>query len=192
MRRTTLAATLAAGLLALTACTEPPAARSASTTPPPSSTSPTSSPTPEPTTPTPRAFGSVYAWESTADGVSGTTAVLGYKQGVRSVGSAAEESGTPGYVWAAVELKVCSTKGTFLGSTEPWTLSYADGARIEPSSTTYDDFPKPEFPFETKLTTGKCVRGNLVFPVPGNSRPQTIVYAPQGLDIPEEWTVPAK
>ncbi|MEU6879565.1 hypothetical protein [Streptomyces sp. NPDC046712] len=118
------------------------------------------------------------------------TTVLGYKQGIRSAGSAAEDFGTPGYVWAAVELKVCSTKGTFLGSTEPWTLSYADGARVEPSSTTYDDFPKPEFPYETKLAPGKCVRGNLVFAVPGNSRPQTVVYAPQGLDIPEEWAVP--
>lgn len=191
--RTRIAVALTTGLLlSLTACSnqtdpKPPAPTPTAAAPTPSET-PSSEPAPEP----PRSLGSAYEWEATDGSVSGTSAVLGYSQGFKSAVSAAEETGTPGYIWAAAELKVCSTKGTFLSTTTPWTLSYDDGARIEPSSSTWDDFPKPEFPFETKLTSGKCVRGKLVYPVPGDSRPATVVYAPEGLDTPVEWTVPAK
>lgn len=139
------------------------------------------------------AFGETWEWETTEEALEelqGAVTVLGYKQDVKAVVSADEEFGTDGYVWAALELKTCSVKGTFPATTEPWTLSYEDGTRIEPSSTTYDSFPRPEFPFETKLTTGKCVRGHVVYPVPGDQRPVTVVYAPYGLDTPTEWTVP--
>ncbi|GHF76975.1 hypothetical protein ACFFSH_38355 [Streptomyces filamentosus] len=148
--------------------------------------------TTEPSTSGPLALGTTHTWEDTENGIRGTSAVLSYQQGIKSVGSAAEHSGTPGYVWAALELKVCSVKGLFAATTTPWTLSYADGARVEPSSGTWADFPKPQFPIETKLTPGKCVRGKVVYPVPGNSRPQTVVYAPDGFDVPVEWAVPTK
>jgi hypothetical protein len=90
------------------------------------------------------------------------------------------------------ELKTCSVIGSFLATTEPWTLAYEDGTRIEPSSSTWDDFPKPEYPFETKLTPGRCVRGKLVFPVPENDWPHTVVYAPYGIDTPQECAVPTE
>lgn len=191
--RTTAAALIAAGLLAtLTACgTEPePAAKAADK---PTAAASTPSATPSTVSPTPAApygFGATWEFESTTDNIAGAVTVLDYKQGIKSVGSAAEEAGTSGYEWAYLELKTCSITGTFTASTEPWTLAYEDGARVEPSSTTYGDFPKPEFPFETTLTEGKCVRGKLVFPVPGKDWPETVVYAPAGLDIPQEWAVP--
>ncbi|MFE7804005.1 hypothetical protein ACFU51_04925 [Streptomyces sp. NPDC057430] len=191
MRTRTTAVAVSVGLLlTVTACgstSESPEAATTTVLPPAATTS-----TPEPTTPPApeaMAMGSTLKWDE--GDISGTSAALSYKQGIKSVGSAAEETGEPDYVWAALELKVCSTKGTFSATTFPWTLAYADGARIEPSSSTWDDFPKPEFPLETKLTAGKCVRGKVVYPVPGNSRPETIVYAPDGVD-PVEWTVPAK
>ncbi|OEJ36288.1 hypothetical protein BGK72_38670 [Streptomyces agglomeratus] len=140
-------------------------------------------------------MGDSWEFEGTDDEgaeVLGAVTVVGYKQGISSVGSAAEESGTSGYVWAALELKTCSEQGSFWASVTPWTLSYEDGTRIDPSSTTYDDFPKPEYPFETKLTEGKCVRGKVVFPVPGDQRPETVVYAPESIDTPREWAVPSK
>ena len=130
-------------------------------------------------------------WQFTADdGISGSITVIDYKQGIKSVGDAAEEGAT-GYQWAYVELKTCSTTGTFTVDVTPWTLAYEDGSRVEPSSTTYGDFPKPEYPFETTLTAGRCVRGKLVFSVPGgNTVPQNVVYAPPGIDVPQEWAVP--
>ncbi|MFD9047671.1 DUF4352 domain-containing protein [Streptomyces zaomyceticus] len=192
--RTATTALASALLLGLTACgttpePERPAAAPQATTTETTSASPTA--TPEATTATPMRLGVTHTWEDTDAGVSGTSVALSYQQGFKSAGSAAEETGTPGYVWAALELKVCSTKGTFAATTSPWTLAYADGARVEPSGSTWDDFPKPEFPVETTLTPGKCVRGKVVYPVPGGSRPETIVYAP-GSMTPVEWAAPAK
>ncbi|MCX5584269.1 DUF4352 domain-containing protein [Streptomyces erythrochromogenes] len=133
--------------------------------------------------------GHTWGFEGTLDDgpVVGNVTVLGYRHKLRSVGSAADESGTPGYVWAALDVKVCSDTGTFLVTDQPWTLTYADGARIDSSSTKYGDFPKPEFPFETTLTSGKCVKGNIVFAVPESPRPATAAYAPDGLATPREW-----
>ncbi|MER8197059.1 hypothetical protein ABTY00_24215 [Streptomyces microflavus] len=191
--RTTTAALIAAALLALTACgTEPEPAAPAAGPEPTTEAAETPTADPTPAAPVTLDMGSTWEFESTTDDIEGAVTVLSYKQGVKSVGSAAEESGTPGYEWAYVDMKTCSTRGTFPATTEPWTLAYEDGSRVDPSSTTYDDFPKPEFPFETTLTDGKCVRGKLVFPVPGDQRPATVVYAPTGLDVPQEWAVPAK
>lgn len=195
MRTRHLAAATSAALLVLTACggrDAPKAETSSTPTVAPSTTEPDAEPSPTPVIVL--KFGEPWAFEGTTDGdaIEGSETVLSYKQGVHSVVTADEEGGTSGYEWAALELKTCSTKGSFTASNSPWTLSYEDGTRIEPSSSTYDDFPKPEYPFETKLTEGKCVRGKVVFAVPGNSRPTTVVYAPYELDTPQEWTVPAK
>ncbi|MFE2185683.1 hypothetical protein [Streptomyces sp. NPDC059455] len=57
---------------------------------------------------------------------------------------------------------------------------------------TYDDFPRPEFPIDATLTDGRCVKGKIVFPVPGRTRPGTIVYTAGSLGTPQEWTVPAE
>ncbi|MFF4060577.1 hypothetical protein ACFYZ8_36205 [Streptomyces sp. NPDC001668] len=120
----------------------------------------------------------------------GTLTVLGYKQGFASVGSASEEAGEAGYVWAYAELKLCGTRGSYTDNTSSWTLYYGDGSRINPSGTTYGDFPKPEFPFEVMVTAGKCARGKLAFTVPAAKRPESVLYQPDGLEEPREWTVP--
>ncbi|MEN8655020.1 hypothetical protein ABCR94_31650 [Streptomyces sp. 21So2-11] len=195
--RTRSTAVLAALLLAaLTACggVDKPEAKSSST-PSAADASEAAEPEPSPTQQTIFEFGDAWEFESTEEfeeAIAGAVTVFDYKQGVRSVGSAAEEVDNKDYVWAYVEIKTCSTKGNFTATTEPWTLAYGDGTRIEPSSSTWDDFPKPEYPLETKLTVGKCVRGKLVFPVPGSNRPNSVVYAPAELEVPREWTVPAK
>jgi hypothetical protein len=194
---------MAAGLTAAalittcaTACGDDPASEAKpSTTPAPATSSePTPEPEPTPTREPILKMDTSWGFEGTEDGadIEGEVTVLDYKQGIKSVAAADEEANADGYEWAYVELKTCSTAGSFLASTEPWTLFYEDGTRIEPSSTTYDDFPKPEYPFETQLTTGKCVRGKLVFAVPGDAWPHTVVYAPYGLDTPQEWAVPTE
>jgi hypothetical protein len=191
--RTTILALLLAATATMTAgcgsTDDADAKPSASPEPTEVSSEPTPEPEPTPTRQPTLKMGTEWQFEG-SDGVQGSVTVIDYKQGFESVGDAAEE-GAPGYQWAYVELKTCSISGTFPATTTPWTLSYEDGSRIEPSSTTYGDFPKPEFPFETTLTDGKCVRGKLVFSVPGgDTRPQNVVYAPVGLDVPQEWAVP--
>lgn len=181
------AAAIAAGLLVtLTAC----GSNDGSTKAPTNSGTAKETPAPQPTaaSPSPAAaalakIGTVRKFNDPAtaeyDATAGSVAVLAYEQPVKSVGSAAEESGAKGYVWAALEVKVCSTLGEFTTSSQPWTLAYADGARIEPSSTTYDDFPKPEYVDDAALAPGDCSRGKIVFPVPGNQRPAKAIYAPE-------------
>ncbi|MFI1171514.1 hypothetical protein [Streptomyces melanogenes] len=180
-------------LAALTACSGTKSPNDdASTSPTTSSTeaqpTPESAPTPQPAL----AMGREWAFESVTDGIQGVVTVIDYKQGIRSVASAEQDAGSPGYEWAYLELKTCSTSGSFSATTDPWTLAYEDGSRFEASSTTYDDFPKPEYPAETRLTTGKCVRGKLVFAVPGKDWPSTVVYSPTGLKIPQEWQIPTE
>ncbi|MEU9924542.1 hypothetical protein AB0H51_25180 [Streptomyces griseoluteus] len=111
------------------------------------------------------------------DPTAGTVTVLSYQQPVRASVTAAEEIGTKGYVWAALEVKVCSTKGEFVTSSQPWTLAYDDGARVEPSSSTYDDFPKPEYVEDADVSPGDCSRGKIVYPVPGDKWPAKAIYA---------------
>jgi hypothetical protein len=194
--RTTAAALLATVLAAgLTACGSSPKPEKPAATPTSQAATEQPSETPTPTPEQPKTLGEAWEWESD-DGLSGSTTALSYKQGFHSVVSADEEFGTDGYVWAALEVKVCNDAT----SSEPisvsnvyWTLAYADGSVVEPSSSGYDDFPRPQFPMgDTTLRAGRCLRGKIVFPVPGGQRPEAAVYAPEGLDVPIEWAVPAK
>ncbi|MFF7524587.1 DUF4352 domain-containing protein [Streptomyces pseudovenezuelae] len=147
---------------------------------------------PASSTPKPFAFGVSWTLNNIdpAKPFEGSLTVLSYKQGFASVGSASQEAGEPGYVWAYAELKLCGTKGSYTDNTSSWTLYYRDGSRINPSGTTYGDFPKPEFPFEVTVTAGKCARGKLAFTVPSTKRPESVLYKPEGLDEPREWAVP--
>ncbi|GAO09206.1 hypothetical protein TPA0598_04_08420 [Streptomyces lydicamycinicus] len=142
--------------------------------------------------PTTLTIGFPWEWRNGDESSIGKTTVVSWKQPIHSVGSAAEETGEKGYVWGALDLKVCTDRGEVLSSQTDWTLAYQDGARIEPSSSTWDDFPKPEFPAETQVRAGDCVRGKLVFPIPSGQRPERVLYAPNGDGASlAEWTVPA-
>ncbi|MFF7977248.1 hypothetical protein [Streptomyces sp. NPDC007905] len=116
-----------------------------------------------------------------------TTTVLGYEQPVHASESAANEIHAPGNVWAALDVKVCDQTGEISVSNEPWQLSYADGARAKPADLQYDDFSQPAYP---DVPTGGCVRGKIVFNVPGGKRPATVVYSTED-DAPVSWSVPA-
>lgn len=193
MRTRTTAAAATALMLTLNACSSDTEATPSRSTITPTEATPSPSKTKPSPTPTQAAMklGQALAWDEPENDLAGTAQVISYEQDVaKSTTSADEEFGTSGYVWAALEIKVCSTKGTFFSSSMPWTLAYADSSRIEPSSSTYEGFPRPAFPIETKLTAGKCVRGKIVYPVPGGQRPTTVVYAPQSDMDPAEWTVP--
>jgi hypothetical protein len=50
-------------------------------------------------------------------------------------------------------------------SWSPWTVNGDDGSRYPASSSTYEDYPKPEYPFagEETYKPGDCVKGWIVF-----------------------------
>ncbi|MFJ3024093.1 hypothetical protein ACIPH4_24575 [Streptomyces tendae] len=192
--RTRTITTAAALLLALTACSsgddnakdDKPSPSGTTTT----QTTPAAAPSPTPTQP--RKIGQTLTFTDDMDGVTMAVTVLGYEQDTfKPQTSADEEFGTTGYTWAAVEIKACVVSGGNSGVTRyPWALAYADGARIEPSGTTYGDFPKPEYPHEAALKNGECVRGKTVFAVPAKQRPERVLYTTEALEVPAEWAVP--
>lgn len=200
MRTRTTVITLAALLLPLTGCSSSGntklaaadrAKSAAAAVAAAASATPTHSPTP-----TPYALGDTWAWQQTDGTISGTTSVLAYQQPIHSVGSAVEEAGASGYVWAALEVEVCNddaSTGPIDTSDSDWTLAYDDGGSVESTSTGYDDFPRPQFPMgDATVKAGRCLRGKIVYPVPGKQRPEWVEYAPTGLSDPVEWEVPAK
>ncbi|WP_228988606.1 hypothetical protein [Streptomyces sp. DH8] len=190
-RTTAAAALIAAGLLlTVTACGTEPEPDAPAAGPKPTKSAPLPSPTPTPTEDAPLAFGETVTVRNKDEGTEATVAVVSYKQGIKAEVAADEEFGTDGYVWATLELKLCSTKGTSGATRYPWALAYSDGARIEPSGVTYGDFPKPEYPYEAMVKQGDCIRGKTMFAVPGDQRPERVLYTTELFDTPPEWSVP--
>ncbi|MFF0737720.1 hypothetical protein ACFYVK_39675 [Streptomyces chartreusis] len=193
MRTRTTAAATTLLLAALTACqssSHKPAADDDKASRTKASAAAKTSASPSPTEDKPRAFGETITFNDAAAAATVKTTVLNYEQGIKAQATADQEFGTSGYEWAALEIKVCITKGTGGTTRYPWTLAYEDGARIEPSSVTYGDFPKPEYPYEATVKAGDCVRGKTVFAVPGNQRPERVLYTPEALPESAEWKVP--
>lgn len=186
------AAAGAALLFALAACSGGGSTDEAPAKDSKASKSATSKPQPKPSADKPRALGQTFTFTG-SDGVTAAMTVIGYEQGTfKPQTSADEEFGTKGYTWAAVEIKACITKGNSGVTRYPWALAYQDGTRIEPSTATYGDFPKPEYPYEAKIKEGDCVRGKTVFAVPADERPNRVLYTNDELNLPAEWTVPKK
>ncbi|WP_371612888.1 hypothetical protein [Streptomyces clavifer] len=188
MRITAAALTAATLLATLTACgsSDDTAGSKAPSKPKPSPTSPA----PSPTLAAPMTFGKTVEVRNDEEGTLATVTILGYEQGIKASTTADDEFGTNGYVWATLELKLCSTKGTSGATRYPWALAYTDGSRIEPSGVTYGDFPKPEYPYEAMVKEGDCIRGKTVFAVPGDERPDRVLYTTKLFDTPPEWHVP--
>jgi hypothetical protein len=185
--------TLLISLAALTAaCTssDDNKAAPADTPTPKASASAQAKPTPSPSKA--MTIGDAFDYEREQDGLiyKSTSTVLAYEHDAKTSIAADEENGTDGYVWSALEIKVCAKSDGISVSRFPWILAYADGARVEPSGTTYGDFPKPEYPIEADVKNGDCVRGKITYAVPGNQRPAKVIYAPDALPEPVEWTMP--
>ncbi|MEU5133425.1 DUF4352 domain-containing protein [Streptomyces californicus] len=190
--RTTTAALIAAGLLVLTACgSEPEKTTVTKSDAKPEPAPTTASPTPEPEQQTTFDVGDTADITDAPNNVKFTATVINYTQPVKGPQPPSSELG--GDVWATVEVKICNVKGdTFTVSQFPWSLDYEDGTRIEATGLSGGDMPKPEFPNDAMVKADRCVRGKIPFPVPGDQRPVRILYGPESVDEPVEWTVPAK
>ncbi|MFF2475096.1 hypothetical protein [Streptomyces sp. NPDC058066] len=187
---------LASGLLlgALTACSSDSSTTPAATKQ--SSKAPTGSPDAKSEPGTPLALGKGTHWSDTdTDGthISGTTTALSYKQPAPEVDLPAEAADFKNPTWAVLEVKVCTddSSSTVSVSQAPWALGFADDTRLQAPSLSGSGVPKPEYPTGDggRITAGTCLRGKLTFSLEHGTRPDTIVYAPEGRD-PIEWAVP--
>lgn len=94
-----------------------------------------------------------------------------------------------GGIWATADVKVCNVEGaSFSVDQFPWSLAYEDGTTIKVTGSSGGDMPKPEYPMDKTLTSGRCARGLVAFPVPSGKQPERLVYQP-GSGDPTEWTV---
>ncbi|MFI1156180.1 hypothetical protein [Streptomyces sioyaensis] len=172
----------------LTGCSDTPAKDA----PPPASSkrraTQQATPTSEAKSDGPRAFGKALAWSR--DEGSGTTNVLSYRQPFPGV-QPPTTTGATDEEWGALEAKVCTKNGKVGVTQRPWSVAYADGARVTTTGQSGGDFPRPEYPQEAMVSPGDCVRGLLMFPVPKGKRPERVIYTPDGSD-PAEWKIPAK
>ncbi|MFJ4785758.1 DUF4352 domain-containing protein [Streptomyces sp. NPDC088794] len=122
--------------------------------------------------------------------VHATVRALSYQQPYRGPQPQAPEDFQGGDTWATADVKVCNVKGAeFTVDQFPWSLSYSDGTSIEVTGSSGGDMPKPEYPMDKTLTSGRCARGLVTFPVPSSKRPERLVYQP-GSGTPTEWAIP--
>lgn len=122
--------------------------------------------------------------------VHATVQALAYQQPYKGPQPAKPEDFQGGDIWATAEVKVCNVKGvSFSIDQTPWSLSYADGTSIQVTGSSGGDMPKPEYPMDKTLISGRCARGLVAFPVPSGKRPERLVYQP-GNGTPTEWTIP--
>lgn len=157
---------------------KPTVAKAAASSPPA-----TPSPSPSPSQPTLRLG-------DTADissDVETSAAALAYTdEGIKGWPEALDA----GRKWAVVMVKVCNKGTEAIGvSTYPWSLAYADGVRVDSAGMNAGDLPQPLYPMDAKVKGGDCVRGNIVFQVPQEGRPERVLYSPETLDEPVEWLV---
>ncbi|MDI9885919.1 DUF4352 domain-containing protein [Streptomyces sp. HNM0645] len=191
MRHTTTAALTAILIATLAGCgsnsdttTEAKPSASPADSGTPSASDPSSKP------PTPTEFKVGEQAKLTDEANSFTVQVSGYAQAVK--GPTPPDTADDGDVWATVDAKICNTSGdSFMVSQAPWSLTYADGTVIEAFGAT-GLLSKPEFPMGFAVKKGRCARGVIPFLVPNSQRPERIVYAPDSLPEPYEWTAPAK
>lgn len=61
----------------------------------------------------------------------------------------------------------------------PWSVSDADGAQYEASSTTWEDFPRPAYPFgdTAVFVKGDCAKGWIMFSVLKSAKVSLIRYS---------------
>jgi hypothetical protein len=100
--------------------------------------------------------------------------VYHYKQPVAASAPKPEQSG---YIWGAIDVKVCVHRDASVSNT-PWSLAYGDDTQLVPSSTGYDSFPTPAYPWGDKsMKSGHCIRGWITFPVPKSPKPTMVEYS---------------
>ncbi|MFE4697159.1 hypothetical protein ACFRIC_08715 [Streptomyces sp. NPDC056738] len=142
----------------------------------------------------PLEIGAGHHWSDTdTDGshISGTTTVMGYTQPIK-LDDSAGLSDFPHPVWALLDVKLCadSSSSTVMSSQKPWALGFSDATRIQAPFISGAGVPKPEYPVESAaVKAGSCLRGKILFSMERGSRPNQIIYSPEGRD-PVEWSVP--
>ncbi|MBD0837528.1 DUF4352 domain-containing protein [Streptomyces sp. TRM68416] len=119
-----------------------------------------------------------------------TVQALGYEQPYAGPQPQTPEAFQGGDMWATADVKTCNVEGPGLVVSQfQWSLAYEDGTLIEVTGLSGGDMPKPEYPMDKTLKPERCARGVIAFPVPGDKRPERLVYELESGEV-VEWAVP--
>ncbi|MFE2670715.1 hypothetical protein [Streptomyces mirabilis] len=141
-------------------------------------------------------LGAGHHWTDTdTDGshIGGTTTAISYTQPTTEVDLPNEAADFKNPVWAILEVKVCADQdsSSVLVAQDPWALGFPDDTRLQAPSLNGSGVPKPEYPTGdgALVKAGTCLRGKITFSLEKGTRPNQIIYAPEGKD-PVEWAAP--
>lgn len=175
--------TLAAAVIVLGACSAEPSPDETRTPSPDMAVAEASSPDASPTpSPVPEADPALGTTQDIHGG--GTAAAIEYSQPVAADSPPPSDAGYPDdFVWGGLNIEVCvpselpeDVEGYYV-TRSPWSLMYETGALLQTSSTGYNGFPQPEYPWgDTAVRPGQCVSGWIVFPVPADETPTGVQY----------------
>lgn len=118
-----------------------------------------------------------------------TVQTLEYQQPYKGPQPGKPQDFQGGDTWATARVKVCNVQGVDVEVSQfPWSLAYEDGTSIEVTGSSGGDMPKPEFPMGRTVKPGRCAAGLIAFPVPSDSKPERLVYEPEGGEL-AEWSI---
>jgi hypothetical protein len=108
------------------------------------------------------------------------------------VATSAARPSTPQYTWGAADVQTCASRTLVFDvsvSSLPWQVVYPDGKVFASNRVAQPQFPQPIYSSTTRtLSPGQCVRGWVVFAVPGQGKPDRVRYAPND-STPVDWNV---
>lgn len=81
--------------------------------------------------------------------------------------------------WWAAMVEGCATSDEQVSvSWQPWSITGADGGTYPSSTSNWDDFPRPQYPFsgDKPLPKGKCAKGWVMFALDAKTKPATVEY----------------
>jgi hypothetical protein len=135
--------------------------------------------------PSPSRTGPVLGQSAPADNGQVEATVFEYRQPVA-------DAAPSGGVWGAADVQVCVVRSAIFDVTisqGPWLVVAPDGGTVGPRPVSDVRFPQPGYPTDhRRLAPGQCVRGWLMFALPGTARVVAVRYAPAG-GRPINWPV---
>ncbi|MEU6601989.1 DUF4352 domain-containing protein [Streptomyces flaveolus] len=92
-----------------------------------------------------------------ANDVHITVQAIEYQQPYKGPQPHKPEDFQGGDIWAAASIKVCNVSGPNINVSQiPWSLAYNDGTSIDSTGLSGGDMPKPEFPMDKPVKSGRC------------------------------------
>lgn len=79
--------------------------------------------------------------------------------------------------WWSVMVEGCAKSDEISVSWLAWSVQGDDGGTYPSSNSTWDDFPRPQYPVMSSLANGKCAKGWIMVALNSGVAPESVTYA---------------